>query len=278
MPETGGDGGGGQAGPGEGSFDFSSGLHAGALTGVNLAQEFGVNSPIDLHIGPTGTISPTFTGGTPGQNTMVNTVLGTLASVFGVPHALSLLGMVAGPAAGVAAGPAGMVLAMPALINTALQSLGVNTYSGQLNALSAQLADPDPNVAEAALESMTNIANEIATQHGPLSNAAPGTNVGPGAGFPGGATALGSGFSIGEGGKISNALGQQTGQSTFASNQDLANSLTQTFADLANTLGFGRSDTPEAGAPAAGPAGPGPGAGTATGDSSTGGDPGGSPY
>src|SRR6266478_4888697 len=129
-------GGGGGAGPGEGaggatqgegSFDFSAGLPG--MTGINLAQTFapGLNSPIDINLSPTGTLSPTFTGGTRGANSVVNSIFGTLASMFGVPHSLSLIGMLAGPAAGAALGPAGMVIAMPALIDTALQALGVNT-------------------------------------------------------------------------------------------------------------------------------------------------------
>lgn len=192
-------------------FDISQGLHG--LTGFNVAQELGFNSPIDIHVSPLGNLSPTFHTGSPLADTGLNQALGILGTIFGFPTSFSILS-----ALGLGAlNPAGMVLALPGIIQAGLNAagLGQSTYSGQLESLGHAIANAQsPEEAQALMADVQSIAQAINAQHGTLEFAAPGTSTGAGAGH-GGTTALGSGFTIDSQGNITNALGEITGHSLF---------------------------------------------------------------
>jgi hypothetical protein len=252
MPETGGDGG---PGPGEGSPTGANTDAAGGPSNIGVSFGFG---PGQLSIGPTGTISVGARGDSPATSVISNAITQAL-TMAGVPTSVNVPSLVAtltqAPALGIAAQIAGAAGAPITLVSLAHMFASMSPTS--VTSLQAALADPNP-------ETQLSLAQAIALANG----GAKGPTYG-------GVQNIGN---LPFDNPVHNVNASTQAAPTTPALNFADMTLTPTFADLANTLGFGRSDTPEAGAPAAGPAGPGPGAGTATGDSSTGGDPGGSPY
>ena len=276
MPEVGGSGATapGEGSPvGQGSFPSATGEFAG-LTFSASPFGAGVHGPggVGVSAGPTGNIGVGISTGVPGLDQALNSAVSFASSKLGITlgvNALSgLVSLASGPAAAIlnaAVGPAAFPFAAVALAHQFATTQDFSVANMQ-NAL-AQV-NPEFHLSPAQAQQVVEYGKQafagpavggpqpigLMPFDNPVTNVNASTQAGP------------------AGANLSHAPGQ-----TFS--EALAESLTptQTFADIAASLGLGREDMGGPSGP--GPAGTGPsGPGTASGDSSTGGDPGGSPY
>ena len=243
-----------QSGSGEGGAGSPVGI--GEATGI---PSFGVpGTGGHVTVGMTGNIG--INTGVPALDTVLNVALGQGARAAGASTNIpSILAMITGnPVLGAIAGAAGMAGIPLTIANLGAfaASLNPSSIQSQLNALQA-----NPNVtAQDFAQFMSQIAMGFPTEGGPQASGTAGR------------------VALGLDNPVTNVnASTQAAATAPAANLAEATTPTPTFAALANAI-TGRGDQPDAGPTGPGPSGAGPGAGTASGDSSTGGDPGGSTY
>lgn len=225
---------------------------------ANIGLGFGIG-PVGLNIGPTGTIGVGARGQSP-ESGLFSTALNTALTAAGVPTSVNIPSLVA-------------TLTQSGVLGTAAQLAGAFGVPFTIASLAHAIASMSPT-------SVTNLQAMLATPEGKITAAqalalAQGGARGPSVGGP---QPIGL-LSIDN--PVNNPAGTtQAAPTTPALNLAEAATPTPTFAALAASLGLGsgREDSSTGGPSGPGASGAGPGAGTASGDSSTGGDPGGSTY
>jgi hypothetical protein len=223
----------GGPGPGEGGAVGQNTDVAGGPANIGASVGFG---PGQISIGPTGTISV----GARGDSAITQGVSSALTSALnfaGIPTSVNVPSLVAAltaaPALGIAAqiaGAAGAPLTLAAIAH-----MFASMSPTSVTSLQAALADPNP-------ETQLTLAQAMAL--------AAGGAKGP---TQGGVQAIGN---LPFDNPVTNVnASTQAAPTTPAANLEEALTLTPTFAQLANALGFGRTDVTGGTAPPGVPAG-----------------------